>query len=570
MIHFKKIRWQNFLSTGNQFTEIDLERNRSTLIVGENGAGKSTLLDALCFVLYGKPFRDITKTQLVNSITSKNCMVECEFSIASKQYLIRRGIAPNVFEIFVNGSLLNQNSSVKEYQLHLETNILKLNHKSFKQVVVIGSANFIPFMQLDAADRRAVIEDLLDIQIFSTMNTLLKEKVSQNKADIINADHQINLTENKIDMQKKHLNSLQQNNEELIANKQKMIDDLKEKTTNIFFATEEFQQQIDKYKELTTGEDSAIAKKDKLLDIERKFESKVRSLKKEIAFFNDHDNCPTCAQGIDHDFKDNRVATKAAQLEEINEAMTKLVEQITKQNVILFDISTLKIKIKKFQDCIDDNNRECRTYNGNIAILTQEIDKIRSNVTVSVGTDELEGYNKTLADNVANKEALRNQKEILDISAFMLKDGGIKTKIINQYIPVINKMINKYLADMEFMVQFELDDSFKEKIKSRFRDVFSYASFSEGEKMRVDLALLFTWRYVAKMRNSASTNLLIMDEVFDSSLDNTGTEEFLRILDGLAGDTNVFVISHKGDQLYDKFHSVIKFEKNKNFSRIST
>lgn len=569
MIHFKKIRWQNILSTGNQFTEIQLDRSKSTLIIGENGAGKSTILDALCFALYGKAFRSINKPQLVNSITGKNALVECEFSIGSKDYLIRRGIAPNIFEILVNGILLNQNSSNKDYQSYLEINILKLNFKSFGQIVVLGSANFIPFMQLTAQSRRAVIEDLLDIQIFSTMNTLLKEKVSQNKTDIVDADYQINLTENKIEMHKKHLNSLQQNNEELIANKQELIDGLQEKIAKTLVANEEFQEQINKYKELAAGEDAAIAKKAKLLDIERKFESKIRSLKKEIAFFEEHDNCPTCAQGIDHDFKDSRVTTKTAQLEEINEAMAKLLVQINKQYVTLTDIGTLNTKRKEFEDAVADNQRECRAWNQNIANLMSEIEKIRSNVTVSTGSDELVGLNKTLKSKANNKEALRHQKELLDVSSFMLKDSGIKTKIIKQYVPVMNKLINKYLAAMEFLVQFELDENFNEKIKSRFRDEFSYASFSEGEKMRIDLALLFTWRSVAKLRNSASTNLLIMDEVFDSSLDNTGTEEFLKILESLTVDTNVFVISHKGDQLYDKFHSVIKFEKNKNFSRIA-
>jgi len=570
MIHFKTLRWQNFLSTGNQFTEIRLDKSKSTLIVGENGAGKSTILDALSFALYGKPFRNINKPQLVNSITNKNCLVECEFSIGSKQYLIRRGQKPDVFEIFVNGTLINQNSNVREYQEVLEKTILKMNQKSFGQIVVLGSANFIPFMQLPAHIRREVIEDLLDIQIFSIMNTLLKEKVSENKNDILNSDHQINLLENKIEMAEKNISVLKTNNDELIKGKQDLIDATAIKVNEANKTITDVTTQINDLKATIADQEKVESKSKKILDLESKLEARIKSLKKEIAFFEENDNCPTCKQGIEHDFKHEKVESRTTQLSEVDEGLKKLEEEYNALQLRIAEIAQVNTQITTHNATITDNNNKISSWNETIRSLNEEIENIRNNTkAIDDNETEIEEFKKDLRTEITNKQQLLGHKQILDVSSVLLKDSGIKTKIIRQYIPIINKLVNKYLAAMDFFVQFELDDKFKEKIKSRFRDEFSYDSFSEGEKMRIDLSLLFTWRSIAKLRNSASTNLLIMDEVFDSSLDATGTDEFLKILESLTTDTNVFIISHKGDQLYDKFHSVIRFEKHSNFSRIA-
>ena len=570
MILFKAIRWQNMLSTGNQFTEVTLDRSKSTLIVGENGAGKSTILDALSFALYGKPFRNINKPQLLNSMTQKNLVVECEFMVGSKHFRVKRGIKPAIFEIYQNGEMINQNSSARDYQEYLEKSILKLSFKSFGQIVILGSANYLPFMQLPAHSRREVIEDLLDIQIFTTMNNLLKEKILANKSAITDTDYQIDLVENKIELTLKHINSLKINNDHLIRQKEEMIEEV---NGLVCQAERDIAIQSDylAVKSAKVADSEKISsKRTKLIELESQLETKIRSLKKEITFYHDNDSCPTCRQGIDHNFKDSVIDDRESKQQEVTDALAKIEEEINTINQRVNEIAEVNKEITVINTKITELNSDIRSWNNSIRTLEAEIDNLEKNTTIiDESNEDLSVLNKQLGVQQKYKEELANERQVIEVAGVLLKDSGIKTKIIKQYVPIMNKLINKYLAAMDFFVQFELDENFNEKIKSRFRDEFSYASFSEGEKMRIDLALMFTWRAIAKLRNSASTNLLIMDEVFDSSLDVGGTEEFLKILEGLTGDTNTFIISHKGDQLYDKFHSVIKFEKHANFSRIA-
>lgn len=570
MIFFKKLRWQNFLSTGNVMTEIDLSRSKSTLIIGENGAGKSTMLDALSFALFGKAFRNINKPQLVNSITGKHLLVEVEFTIGKKEYLVRRGIKPAVFDIIIDGQLLDQNASAREYQEVFEKTILRMNPKSFNQIVVLGSANFVPFMQLPSQHRREVIEDLLDIQIFSVMNSILKDKVSVNKTAATDVDYQIDLCEQKIELHKKHIDTLNRNNKAIILQKQDKICQYKQAITGLMLTNQTVQTQVEHLSKTIDDGSKQSKRLAKIKEMEQQLNNKIKSLDKDIQFFHDHDNCPTCKQGIDHDFKEQTISARKAKSEEINHALIKLEAEYSKANKRIEEIEAVQTEITKLNNEIGDNNTQIQFNNNYIRELEADIEALENdhkNDTTSL--DELRDLKKTLTDARSAKEKLIYEKDLHDVAGYVLKDTGIKTKIIRQYVPIINKLINKYLAAMDFFVQFELDEAFNETIKSRFRDDFSYASFSEGEKMRIDLSLMFTWRAIAKLRNSASTNLLIMDEVFDSSLDSGGTEEFMKILDQLTQDTNTFVISHKGDQLYDKFHSVIKFEKHSNFSRMA-
>jgi len=569
MIIFDVIRWRNFLSTGNAFTEINFKRNKTTLIVGENGAGKSTILDALLFALYGKPFRKINKPQLVNAINGKGLLVELEFSIGKRRYKVVRGLKPNLFEIYQDSKLINQDSETKEYQEMFERNILKLNHKSFCQIVVLGSASFVPFMQLPAAHRREVIEDLLDIQIFSTMNNLLKEKVSKNKGDLVEVDHNIRLTASKIEMHKKHLEELNKNNDDIIVQKTGKITEL---IGEIGTATSE----VNDLFRLITEKNNQIADQDKINTKISKFgiykgqlQAKLTKVQKEIEFFTDHNDCPTCRQGIDHEHKSQIVKRNNDQMIEVTEGLQKLEDDLLASQKRLEIINTISLEIAELGKNVTNLNAQIETKSKFVEGLKNEIEDLKKSVKTESDNVDLRQFQTELKSFILGKEELLKDKGVLDVASNLLRDSGIKTKIIKQYVPVMNKLINKYLASLDFFVNFELNENFEEKIKSRHRDEFSYESFSEGEKMRIDLALLFTWRAIAKLRNSASTNLLIMDEVFDSSLDSNGTDEFLKILYTLTGDTNVFIISHKGDTLFDKFEHIVKFEKHKNFSRIA-
>ena len=571
MIYFKTIRYKNLLSTGNSFTEISLNKNNTTLIVGENGAGKSTILDALSFALYNKPFRKVNKPQLLNSINKKDLVVELEFNIGSHMYKIVRGFRPTIFEVYQNNKMLNQDAASRDYQDVLEKQILKLNHKSFCQVVVLGSASFVPFMQLIPVHRREIIEDLLDIQIFSTMNSLLKEKINNNNTKFLEIDYQYDLTSEKIKMQHEHIMALQKNNDEQI---EKLKIDLKQYMEKINAEKKEIERidlEIENANADIQDQDQVNKKSKKLQVLETQLNDKLAKLQNEIEFFNSHDNCPTCKQGIDDTFKCETVSVKQNQLEETNQGVEQLRQEILNIQERIQSIANISSKITSL-------NIEKITHSNSISgLLSQckktakDIEEFQKKTEEFVINDDKMKELETLIDQLSEqKSELSKDKEAYNIASIILKDNGIKARIIKQYIPVINKLINKYLSAMDFFVQFELDENFDETIKSRFRDEFSYASFSEGEKMRINLAILFTWRAIAKLRNSASTNLLIMDEVLDGSMDSNGTDEFLKILNNLTQDTNTFIISHKVDQLVDKFNNVLKFEKHKNFSRIAS
>ena len=570
MIYFKTIRWKNFLSTGNSFTEISLNKNNTTLIVGENGAGKSTMLDALCFALYNKPFRKINKPQLMNSINKKDLIVEIEFEIGPSMYKIVRGLKPNIFEVYQNNRLLNQDAANRDYQDVLEKQILKLNHKSFCQVVVLGSASFVPFMELSAMHRREVIEDLLDIQIFSTMNSLLKDKIANNSNTILEITYQHDLTSEKIKMQNEHILALQKNNEEQVNKLKLELQNITTRIENEKNDAADLQLEITKLKGMIDDEEKIKVKYQKMLVLQKQLEEKVNKLNLEIEFFNNHDECPTCRQGIDTTFKCDTIDTRSSQIEETRQGIQRISKEIT-------DIQDRISEIAEISGSITELNIRSITHSNNANALYQQAKKTVNEIQelqqkgedFAINDDKMKDLENTLEQLVIQKSDLLRERDALQVASIVLKDNGIKARIIKQYIPVINKLINKYLAALDFFVMFELDENFNETIKSRFRDEFSYASFSEGEKMRINLAILFTWRAIAKLRNSASTNILIMDEVLDGSLDSNGTDEFLKIISNLAQDTNTFIISHKVDQMSDKFGNVIRFEKHKNFSRVA-
>jgi len=567
LITFTTVRYKNFLSTGNFFTEIELDKNATTLIVGENGAGKSTFLDAITFALFGKPFRNINKPQLVNSVNEKDCVVEIEFKAGKSHHKVIRGIKPNVFEIYTDGLLVNQDAKAKDYQDYLEKIILKMNYKSFTQIVILGSTNFTPFMQLSAYDRRTVIEDLLDIQIFSAMNVVVKNKLHTLKDEAAQLKIQIDNTKDKIDLHKKHLDELKKNTKELLDAKKKEFEENSQTLKDLAIELTEKETQIETIVLSISDEEFTTKRFQKLNNLEAKIEGNIQKLENDIEFYSVNSTCPTCDQAINN--KDEKVHTCTSKISELTEGLTKLKEE---SDAVLQRINTIKTTQKELKSLEQDlvrittHRKQVRSY---IAKIQEEIDIIQSKPAMS---DEFKAQSKTLlnalqAFNDKRKE-VSEQTQHYDIVAQLLKDGGIKSKIIKQYVPVINKLVNKYLAAMDFFVNFNIDEEFKETIKSRHRDDFSYENFSEGEKKRIDLALLFTWRSVAKLKNSVNTNLLIFDEVFDGSLDINGTEEFMKLINMMNEGTNIFVITHKTDQMVDKFKHTIRFAKVKNFSQV--
>jgi DNA repair exonuclease SbcCD ATPase subunit len=569
MILFKKLSWKNFLSTGNQPNTVLLNKSTTTLIIGKNGEGKSTILDALCFALFGKPFRNINKSQMINSINGKNSLVEIEFSIGQKEYKIVRGIKPNVFEIWLDGEMVNQDAASKDYQKILEQQILRLNYKTFTQVVILGSASFVPFMQLTNAQRREVIEDILDIKIFSTMNQLLKEKQNATKDEIVRVESEITLAKQRVDSQNAIIKTLSTAKEESInailakiANNEETI-----RTTNLLVSN--LSNEITDLREKISTRDELDSDIERAKHLRSKLSSKIEECENNKVFFDENHVCPSCTQEITEDHKvkvlgeiHNRIAEDNKKVKELESALSKLQTQLQQVTEVTVQIAEKTIELSTHNSAITILNRQ------NAEMHTE----IETNKTDSTNINEEKQKLKQLAQealaNITRKNELDSEKELFDVSGILLRDTGIKTAIIREYLPVMNKLINQYLNQMDSYIHFELDESFNETIKSRFRDEFTYASFSEGEKMRIDLAILFTWRQIAKLKNSVNTNLLMLDEIFDSSLDVNGTDYFLNLMNTLGEHSSVFVISHKGDQLFDKFRSVIKFEKRNDFSVI--
>lgn len=570
MIKFEKLRYKNFLSSGNNFTDINFESASTTLVVGHNGAGKSTMLDALSFALFGKPHRKISKPQLVNSINNKGTLVEVEFSVGSQKYKVVRGIKPNKFEIWVGGNMLNQSSHAKEYQQMLEKNILKLTHKSFHQIVVLGSSSFVPFMQLASGARREVIEDLLDINIFSKMNGLLKEKMSLLKADITNNSHQVELIKTKINAQKKHLRELSALNTAHRKEKEEAISALRDEIDELNKYNEKHMSSAnDELADVSKKLEDLNSKKQKVIEFQSTFKSQIKAVVKEAKFFEENEHCPTCDQGIADDLRETKKSEAYARAKDLNEAITKSKEEMEKYDATQSELTASYETARSLQNAVQSNQ-------STISRLQRDIDRIRSeiddmsdtNSQFAEANEELKVLDTELESKQDEKYVLHEQYSYHQVSSELLKDSGIKTKIIKQYIPVINQLTNQYLQILDFFVHFDLDESFNETIRSRFRDNFSYDSFSEGEKQRIDLSLLFTWRQIAKMKNSVATNLLILDETFDSSLDDDGVDNLMKILYSLGEETNVFVISHKSELEDAQFQRKLEFVKEKNFSRL--
>ena len=567
MITFKTVKWKNFLSTGNQFTEVQLDRSSTTLIIGENGAGKSTILDALCFGLFNKPFRNISKGQLVNSVNNGSALVEVEFNVNSKDVKVIRGIKPNKFEVWIGDTMINQDANARDYQKHLEQQILGLNYRSFTQVVILGSSTFVPFMQLSTKARREVVEDILDIKIFSLMNFLLKSKTKELNEEIRNVEYQYDITKEKISLQEKFIEDVANNKSDIITENKKKVSDNEK---NIASKEEEIKTLSDEKESLSFSAEKKTRTEAKIRELSKTDAALINKRgnhEKQIEFFQNNSECPTCEQSITESTKQTQIESRTTKIGEIDRAIGELeqmekseeeyLEQILRD---LEDIRSADVEIAKIRSSISELEKFNKKLENDI--IRYEAGSVSDDDKEKLS--ELKGAIKIVEE---LKSKLTEDKFYNDVARNLLQDSGIKTKIVKQYLPIMNKLVNTYLSSMDFFVNFNIDENFNETIKSRFRDEFSYASFSEGEKMRIDLALLFTWRAIAKMKNSTNTNLLILDEIFDSSLDNTGTDDFLKILNTF-DKQNVFVISHKQDILIDKFRDVIQFKKEKNFSHM--
>jgi len=568
MIIFKKIRWRNFLSTGNTFSEVDLKASKTNLIIGSNGAGKSTILDALTFSLFGKPFRKINKPMLVNSINEKDCLTEIEFSIGRKEYKVVRGIKPNKFEIYCNDQLWNQEASAVDQQKNFEVNVLKMNYKSFTQIVVLGSSTFVPFMRLPLAQRRDIIEDILDIQVFSTMNVLLKDKVRENNDEIKTLDYQIHLLEEKIDLQKKYMLELEKKTKEEINRKENKISELLENENEYHNEVARLTSEVQKHSEEMKEVSNSRKKLQKLNTFLLKIQSKLNNCQKEHDFFADNHVCPTCTQELDEDFRQEKITEGTDELNKMNTGVKDLLLEIGKEEEREYKFTQLSDSVMKLNASISQSNFQITSIKKTISDIEEEIKELEgSNPDKKAEFVKLEGLVKNKKELGSTQAENRKDRDTLLVASQLLKDNGIKTRIIKTYLPAMNQLINQYLQRMDFYVNFTLNENFEEIIKSRYRDVFSYDSFSEGEKSRIDIALLLTWRSIAKLKNSVDTNLLILDEIFDSSLDQQGGMDLSWILRNFDDNSNIYVISHR-ENLDGKFERTITAEKEKNFSVI--
>ena len=569
MITFKNIKYKNFLSTGNTPIEVKLNKANTTLIVGANGSGKSTLLDALCFVLFNKPFRIIKKEQMINTVNNGDCLIELEFEVGTNSYLVRRGIKPNIFEIYQNDKLLNQDASSLDYQKYLENNIMRLNYRSFLQVVLLGSSSYEPFMKMKPRYRREVVEEILDIRVFGLMDLILRPQQSELTRNVTDLSHKCDLIESKYETELKHYNAISDLNMNDLDGKKRLLEKNGQANYDYNRKIDKLNDELERHRDSIKDQSKEQAKMTKLSKLEAKIEQNLETHKKNLDFFEQNDNCPTCTQSIELDFKGEKIKLEESKLSTLNEGMTQIMSEISKQeehlnamDKISKKVYEMNVEVSKLQTSVEELDKYCNN-------IHEEIKSLQNKQTDGRDIEkQLEQLKIDLEESKVERDKILDQQKYVNVLRTILNDKGAKSQIIKKYVPIMNNLINQYLQSMEFFISFHLDEEFNETVKSRFRDTFNYNNFSEGEKMRIDLALLFTWRHIAKMKNSVNTNLLILDEIFDSSLDGQGTDDFFKIIKTMTKE-NIFIISHKGDILFDRFTEVVRFEKFKNFTRLS-